>query len=386
MNICSIGCYYRKDLYAYNFDLTSSAIEKVTHNKIKRITSNCSCFASSRRFGITKEQLLKDDCSVIKLPFWPLYPSNKHGKLIALMLRIMKFNIVLESLRGVGFFLRSFGSDLILFDQVLKSFGCMSLAVLLWLSKISKKRIIVLVHEIDPMQLAHMKMNKLYNAAARVLVYSEDMLREMQRLGVLREKLMKIYYPVRMASIEPRKQRANFVFFGGHHLNSSKGIDTLIGAVQEMRDQLPEESVVIHTGNNCDGVEEARAEIHRLGLSRLFKWSEFVCNASLDALYQSCLACIIPYESGSGKFPATVAMSNATPIIATRQGDIAEYVGDLCFYIGKGGSQELAERMIYLKKNPDIVSSVGKKLRKRAAGMFSEEEMEKNLAKILETK
>ena len=54
MNICSIGCYFRDDIYSHNYDLTSSALGESLANKVKRVTSNCNCYSSSRWFGITR--------------------------------------------------------------------------------------------------------------------------------------------------------------------------------------------------------------------------------------------------------------------------------------------------------------------------------------------
>ena len=195
--------------------------------------------------------------------------------LLAFLLRILKINIILESLRGVAYFTRAAKSDVILFDQVLKAFGCMSLYVLLWLSRIFGKRVVVTVHEIDPMQLAHPRMNRIYNSAERVLVYSESMRQQMERLGVSTEKLIKIHYPVKLASMASKERRSNYVFFGGDHPDGNKGIATLIGAVRELKDVLKEGSIIAHTGNNCVGIEEVKAQIHSLCLDHFFKWIEF---------------------------------------------------------------------------------------------------------------
>ena len=152
MNVSLIGCWYRGDMYSHHFMSLIRGINKKSGINIKLITSNCNCFSSAQRFGIAPEELLDNSGKIIRLPYAPLEPNKNAGFLKYNLVKHSRLNYFLEMTRGVSFFFSSKDADIIHFDQVLRAFGILSLAVLLALVKMFGKKIVVTVHELDPLQ------------------------------------------------------------------------------------------------------------------------------------------------------------------------------------------------------------------------------------------
>ena len=137
--------------------------------------------------------------------------------------------------------------DVIHFDQVLRSFGIISLSVLLVLAKIVRKKTIVTVHELDPLQSRFVRINKVYNLADKITVYSSDLKNELLKFGVSNDKIVVIPYGV---SVEPLEnlERDKFVYFGGHKLLTGKGFDTLLHALKILESEGKSAKVVVYVG------------------------------------------------------------------------------------------------------------------------------------------
>lgn len=380
MNISMIGCLFRNEMYAQHLNSLISVLSKKPEIKLTLITSNCSCFSTARRYSIEKEQLLTPDCVAIRIPYAPPEPSKRYGLLKYQIVKTIRLNMILEALRGIQFYRRARRSDIVHFDQVLRSFGIVSLMTLLFLSKMSGKKVIVTVHELDPLQVKHKALNKHYSWAHKLIVFSDGFRDNLIGLGVDGAKIKTVPFCVPLDPLLglPRDQ---FVYFGGHHLLKGKGFDTLLGALEIFRGKGRGTNVVIYTGE-CKGLEEGKQRVTDLGLDGFVTWSNFIYGADLAKIYQKSIACLIPYTSGSGRHPATIAMANATPVIGTRKADLPEYLGESGVYVKEDSAQELANAMEYLANNPDVGKSLGSKLRKRAEERYSEDIVGKQLLEI----
>ena len=284
---------------------------------------------------------------------------------------------MVEIARGLAFFVKSARYDLIHFDQVLKAFGALSFLTLLVVAKCFRKKVVVTMHEIDPIQKDHPALNRLYNRADRVVVFSQALKNQVVALGIDKERVNVISYCVEVRQRETSKKRSHFIFFGGHHMDHTKGIETLFGAIKILATDLANGQILIYTGNKCDGVEECKESAKRLGIARFIRWSEFLSGATLVEAYQTAIACLIPYTSGSGKYPASMAMANGTPVISTRNTDVAEYAGDRALYIEEGSPRELAEKMQQLMRSPERVESLARQLKHRGELEFSADQIAK---------
>lgn len=379
-----IGCWYRDDIYSHNCCDLIEGLKKEDNLNIKLITSNCNCFSSSQRYSITREELQNNDCDVVKIPYAPPDPGKKYGIMKYYIVKIFKLNFFLEIARGLSFFRKTKGYKIIHFDQVLKSFGFLSFLTLLIIAKIFRKKMVVTVHEIDPLQDKYKKLNKYYNYADKMIVHSKDMKDELIGLGVKENKIEIVYYGV---SLEPVKdlKRDQFIFFGGHKLLKGKGFDTLLSALKILQSKGKDLKLIIYVGEGCVGLEEGKKKAFDMGLDRYIEWAEFLYGTRLAEAYQRSIGCIIPYTGGSGRYPATTAMANATPVIATREASLPEYLGESGIYIKEDSAGELAEALIKLMENPDVVKSLGGKLRKQAEERFSWDMIANSMSTIYRT-
>ena len=379
MNICMIGCWYKDDLYSHSCYNLIQALKTECNIDVRLVTSNCGCFTSAQRFACTKEELVNTNCAVINIPYAPPSPSKKYGLLKYYAVKVLQLNTFLEISRGFAFYKTTKDYDLIHFDQVLKSFGFLSFITLLYLSGRNGKKIVVTVHEIDPLQERHRNLNRFYNKADRIIVHSQDLKNELIRLGVKEEKIEVIPFGVTLESLKsvPRDQ---FIFFGGHRLFKGKGFDTLLNAMKIIKSKGITEKLIIYVGEGCVGLEEGKKVVHDMGLDDTVIWSNFLSGSKLSEAYQKSIACVLPYTGGSGRYPVTSAMANATPVIATRKASLPEYLGDLGVYIKEDSPEELAAAMMYLISNKDKVNSLGGQLRKRVAEQFSWEVIAKKIS------
>ena len=182
MKIAFVGCCYEKDIYSHNFALLTQIAESGGIETCV-VSSNCNCFFNSRKFKLDKSEFLLKACHAVTIPYIPLKPSRKHGFVKYMVVRYLRLNIPVEISRGLAFCVRCLRSDIIHFDQVLKAFGAVSFLTLLVAAKALRKKVIVTVHEIDPIQQDHPRLNRLYNLADQIVVFSNAFLRELHCLG-----------------------------------------------------------------------------------------------------------------------------------------------------------------------------------------------------------
>jgi glycosyltransferase involved in cell wall biosynthesis len=365
MNLCVIGCLYKNDIYSHHcYDLVK-ALEKKGNISIKIVTSNCSCFSSSQKFGCTMEELLTYSCEIVKIPYAPLHPTKKYGKFKYYVTKFGRLNLFFETARGVQFFYKTRRCEIIHFDQVLKSFGFLSFLSFLFFAVMGNKKIIVTVHELDPIQQKYKRLNRYYNRVDKILVHSKDTKNELTDLGIVKNKVEIIPYGARLEPLIEVK-RDQFIYFGGHRLLVGKGFDTLLEALKIVESEGRYLKLVIYTGEGCVGLDEGKKMACDMGLDKFIRWIEFIHGSKLTEAFQRSVGCIIPYTGGSGIYPATSAMVNATPVIATRKASLPEYLGDLGIYIEQNASDQLADAIINLMDHENTVRALGRKLRHRA--------------------
>jgi glycosyltransferase involved in cell wall biosynthesis len=359
-----IGCWFNKDMYAHNCSDMVHALRRCGVN-IDVITSNCRCFSTAQRFDIAEDELIDINCTAIKIPHAPRNPGKKkHGIFKYLLVKALRLDIWLSIVRGFLYYWRSRRADVIHYDQVLEAFGPIPLFVLAMLAGVSRKRLIVTVHEIDPCQRKHKWINRLYRRCTQVLVYSEDMKRSVVALGVEPAKVRVTRYGAGMADLK-QAQRTGYIYFGGHFIMNGKGYPDLIGALEILKSREIKIQLLIYVGHGCNGLEEAREMAVRAGVDDFIRWEEFFCGEELEGAYQSCKACIIPFTKGSARHPVTSAMTNATAVIATRCVDIPEYLGTLGIYID-GSSASIADAICDIEDQKVDVTKLGTALREKA--------------------
>ncbi len=269
--ISYIGCWYKNDMYSHNCSNLVNSLRGCGLN-IEVVTSNCRCFTSAQRFDIAADELINSGCTAIKLPHAPHNPGKaKHGLPKYFAVKLLRLDLWLGLARGFLYYRRTRTADLIQYDQVLEAFGCVPLFVLAALTRASRRRLMVTVHEIDPLQKKHRWVNTMYRNCSKILVYSDNMKRALVELGLDAEKIAVIRYGATIPELTPRR-RTRYIYFGGHFILRGKGYDSVLGALALLRSRGVRIRLVIYVGHGCNGLEEARQMASRLGLDDMIEW------------------------------------------------------------------------------------------------------------------
>jgi len=359
-----IGCWYKNDMYSHNCSKTVDSLRECGM-QVDVITSNCRCFSSAQKFTISADELINSNCKAIAIPHAPRYPGKGQGALKYLAVKYLRLDLPLATLRGFLYYFRARRANIIHFDQVLEAFGCIPFFILVELADIFHKKVVVTVHEIDPFQKEHPKWNRLYNKCAEVLVYSDDMKRQIIALGVNPEKIRVIRYGAVIPDLMP-VERTRYIYFGGHNIRRGKGYEELLKALAILKAKGTPIPLTIYVGHGCNGINEAHEAADRAGVSDMIDWREFYTGDELSEVYQRSKACIIPFTGGSARHPVSCAMVNATPVIATRAVDIPEYLGNFGIYID-GSAESIADAIVRVECGAVDAVSLGKQLRAKAA-------------------
>jgi glycosyltransferase involved in cell wall biosynthesis len=358
-----IGCWYKNDMYSHNCSNLVDSLRS-TGMQVDVITSNCRCFSTAQQFAIAEDELINQQCSPICIPHAPANPGKKHGLLKYLAVKTLRLDLIFATARGFLYYKRARRAEVIHFDQVLEAFGCIPLFILIVLASWFDKPVVVTVHEIDPFQRAHTRLNRLYDKCAEVLVYSENMKQQLVELGVTAEKIKIIRYGALIPDLSCG-DREKYIYFGGHNITRGKGYVELLEALAALKTRGTPISLVIYVGYGCNGLVEAKELAIHKNVNDMIEWQDFYSGAELAAVYQKSKACIIPFSGGSARHPLTCAMVNATPIIATRAVDIPEYLGGLGIYID-GSPASIVEAIIQVESGQHDLTTLGQSLRAKA--------------------
>ncbi|MGA8043614.1 MAG: glycosyltransferase [Terracidiphilus sp.] len=362
--IAYIGCWYNRDMYSHNCSNLVESLRRCGAN-IDVVTSNCRCFSSATKFDISVDELINQHCAGVAIPHAPANPGRKHGRMKFLAVRMLRIDLWLAIARGFLYYRKSSFARTVHYDQVLEAFGVVPLYVLAMLASLSHKRLFVTVHEVDPFQRRHAWVNKLYDRCERVIVYSEDMKRGLIGLGVKPERITVTKYSAEFYDIA-QSPRTKYIYFGGHNILRGKGYTELLDALKSLQAKGVNIQLVLYVGHGCNGLEEAREMARRAGVDGMIEWSEFFTGPDLAKAYQACKACIIPYTHGSARHALTTAMTNGTPVIATRHIDIPEYLGNHGIYID-GSADSIADAICNIENKTIDTEALGIELRKLAA-------------------
>ena len=378
-SVAYIGCWFGRDMYAHN---CSAMVDSLRACGVRTtvVTSNCRCFSSASRFDISVDELINGNCVPVKLPHAPHNPGKKHGLLKYVVVRTLRLDIWLAALRGVFYYRKSCSAEIIHYDQVLEAFGAIPLFVLAMLVGIRRKRLFVTVHEIDPFQQAHRWVNRMYTRCEKVIVFSENMKHTVKTLGVESGRIVVIRYGAVIPALSDR-DRSQYIYFGGHNILAGKGYLSMLEALRILKSRGLMIHLIAYVGYGCNGLEEAQAEAHRLGVADMIQWNEFFTSSALADAYQSCKACIIPFTSGSARHPLTTAMANATSVIATRNIDIPEYLGSSGIYID-GSAESIADSIEDVEAERLNLVEIGDALRKKATEELNVQHVAKDMREV----
>jgi glycosyltransferase involved in cell wall biosynthesis len=363
VRLAYIGCWYKNDMYSHNCSNLVDSLRGAGMD-VSVVTSNCRCFSTATRFALEKDELINENCSAVAIPHAPREPGVKHGKLKRLAVKALRLDLLLATARGILYYKQVQKADIIHFDQVLEAFGCIPFFIVLTLASLFGKRVVVTVHEIDPFQREHKWLNRHYNKCAEILVFSENMKKQVVALGAEAEKIKVIRYGTLIPELVPA-ERKQYIYFGGHFILRGKGYVELLDALGILKSKGIRIPLVVYVGYGCNGLAEAKELAVHKEVADMITWRDFCTGEEIARVYQKSKACIIPFTGGSARHPLTCAMANATPVIATRAVDIPEYLGHLGIYIEQNASS-IADIVMKIEEGRIDLSDVGDRLRAKA--------------------
>ncbi len=377
LRLTYIGCWYKNDMYSHN---CSNLVESLrdTGMQVDVVTSNCRCFSTATKFAVAKNELININCSPIAVPHAPRDPGKKHGTFKYLVVKWLRLDLFLATMRGFLYYSRARRADVIHFDQVLEAFGCIPLFIVIALGDLFGKRVVVTVHEIDPFQREHPWLNRLYSKCAEVFVYSEHMKQQMVGLGASPQNIKAIRYGALLPVLAPVK-REQYLYFGGHFILRGKGYLELLDALACLKAKGVPIRVLMYVGYGCNGLDEAQKLAVQKQVTDMITWQNFYSGDELAQVYQKSKACIIPYTGGSARHPITSAMVNATPVIATRAVDIPEYLGDLGIYIN-GSAASIVDAILEIESGGRDLEALGSALRAKALAELDYQNIARDLS------
>jgi len=338
MKIKFISCWFATSYGAYT-DSLRQALERRLGEEVGVICTNCGCGDPVEVKRIFQDQR----CDYFEFPHVNYFKSSNPLKY---WLRNLLRQIGYRE-RAKKYMQRAADAEVLHFQQTLNAFG--SVATFNWLRLPSSAARVVTVHELDPYQVDIPKSNLAYNLADRVLVHSGEMKEKLINLGVTSERIEIMEHGVDIQPL-PQGPRQGIIFYGGHFLGKGKGLETLLQAMARVRKKLNGNTPVltIH-GHYGDTTPEYGVQmVKKYALGDIVRWVNQISIPDAIGEYRRTLLCVLPYTGSFAGMPATIAMANGVPVIATRRAGLPEHLGDAAAWIEENDPDDLASTILYL--------------------------------------
>lgn len=194
-----------------------------------------------------------------------------------------------------------------------------------------------------------------------------------ERFGVEKEKINVIYNGVDDKIFAPRegKNRTNRpTVVSIARIDPLKDIITLIETTEIVAKEIPDVQVIVYGSIAVEEYyQECVKKVEELGLHHNFTFAGHTND--VPSAYNNCD--IIASSSISEAFPYSVveAMMSGKPVVSTDVGGIREALADCGILVTPRNAQELADGIIKLFNNPEMIEDMGKRARIRAEEYFS---------------
>jgi glycosyltransferase involved in cell wall biosynthesis len=359
MHIKLISCWFNTSYAAYSNGL-KKAIEKQIGEEVGVIASNCGC--NDPMDGVFFDKT-SDYFELPHLHYW------KSTNPVKRWLRNTGRQVLYRE-RAKRYLRRSEGADVLHFQQTLNAYG--SNVVFNWLEMESSAARVVTVHELDPFQTDFPDSNLAYNKADRIVVHAGELRDELIKLGVDAQRIDIVEHGVDIVP-ESNESREGIVFYGGHKLNSSKGLETLARALTIVRERLGSSTPVlkIHGYYGDDTRQYGVDVLEKAGVSDLVRWLDRIDSEQVTREYQRSLLCVLPFTGSFAGFAVANAMANGVPVIGTRYAGMPEHLGDTGTWVQPNQPEELAAAILKLLGDPALRSEIAVRARARAVAQLS---------------
>ena len=207
-----------------------------------------------------------------------------------------------------------------------------------------------------------------YNRCDYVTAPSQSAFTEMTENGfvkphqVLSNPIDPVFKPVTAQARSVLKKKfglsKNTVFYVGR-LGPEKEIDVIIRAIAIVREKIPDVCLAI-AGHGSEE-EKLKRLTTELNLNGNVKFFGTLYGPELNELYDACDIFAIMSASETQGMTLLQAMACGLPVVGARALSLPEYINDQNgFLVERGDHAALAERMIFLLKNPEIKKELGK--------------------------
>jgi len=155
----------------------------------------------------------------------------------------------------------------------------------------------------------------------RVVVQSQRALDQLARLGVARERLLRIQHPVFESGVAAQPpEGATIVFFG--LIRDYKGLDVLLRALAE----LPDARLVV-AGDPLDPVERLQRLAAELGVAGRVEWRlGFLPAAEIPRLMHEATLVALPYRKIDSSGVLATALGHGRPAVVTDVGGLPDAI------------------------------------------------------------
>lgn len=357
MRVSFIGCPF-KTSYGHYIDSLKRALQARCGEDIEWIGSNCGCgdpVEVSRHFQATPSAYFEmshvgDYQSRTAWKRW----ARRNARSLSYRVRANRY---LRLARH---------SEVMHLQQTLHGFGAM--VALHWLRGPSPAAKVITLHEIDPYQERFARLNTLYNRADALIVHSGELRERLLAFGVDAARINLLPYGTDVGAPPEAADRAGIVFYGGHHLMSGKGLDTVLGAAALLRARLGEFAplVKIHGHYGTQTPEEALRLAQRFGVADRVMWLNQIDDAAIASLYRSAQLAVLPYTGSFGGLAAGAAAANGAPVIATRRAGLPDHLGECAVWIEQNDPEQLAGAIERLLASPTARGALAARAYERA--------------------
>lgn len=203
---------------------------------------------------------------------------------------------------------------------------------------------------------------------------SQAILSDLQRLApAIRHKSSVIYNGLEMPDLKSQPlsfTKPRLLCLG--RVVDDKGFDIALRALPKIVMQIPGTRLLI--GGDGPALPKLKRLSEDLNITNLVDFKGWISPENVPELINSSCIVIVPsrWREAFG-LVALQAAQMARPVIATRVGGLPEVVKDkeTGWLVPKEDSDELAKAVIYLLRNPEIATEMGRKGRQRAERVFS---------------
>ena len=344
MRLTFIGCPF-KTSYGVYIDALRLALQNHCGERIEWVASNCGCGDPIER----DRKFQTQPTAYFEMAHIGAYESRSPWK------RWLRRNArsLTYRTRARRYARLSGNREVLHFQQTLHAYGAM--AALHWLRTPSAAAKVITLHEIDPYQGKFPEVNRLYNRADALIVHASELRERLLQLGVQASRIHLLPYGTEVTEPPGADAREGLVFYGGHHLLSGKGLDTVLSAVGRLRERLGERAprVRIHGHYGTETPPEALQLAAASGTGDRVVWLNQIEEAAIAPLYRSAEVAVLPYTGSFAGLAAGAAAANGAAVIGTRRAGLPEHLGECAVWVEENNPAQLGEAIEALLSEPD---------------------------------